>query len=432
MNNTGGSRVHYFPRQILRTQDFQDEQSYHVAAHRRHNIAQHLWGIVSGLELTQDKDQRLYVTPGIAIDGFGREVVLSGSASISATAFDERLADALDVWALYARRPGDDGVPSYQPCERAATRSPYRWIEGAAIEWTRSEDRLLVDPDLGIPECRQPPGVSEADLSFEPFRTPPDDPSVRWPVFLGRVERLKAQGQTTFAIDMGGRPYAGARAEAIMAPSREAWIQVGTACGQNGYRFAVFLGAEGRNPADVAPRLALSEGGDWTVIGDAAVDGDVRVDGGAVAFGRGEAYATRKPWRIYRVANVETRRTGEDAEQQVNVEELRIEMAEHGAATGAPINQVTIGVWSTKENAFKPCLTVADDCTVTVHGDLIVEGTVNPQTRVEAALSAQSAALAVGAAASGVMTFHNVSGFQPIERLQRRAPPSLKPDGPKE
>ena len=33
------SRVHYFEEQFLRTQDYVDEQAYHVAARRRHNIA---------------------------------------------------------------------------------------------------------------------------------------------------------------------------------------------------------------------------------------------------------------------------------------------------------------------------------------------------------------------------------------------------------
>ena len=45
-------RVRYFDRQFLRPQDFTDEQTYHVAMRRRHNIAGHSWGILHGLALT--------------------------------------------------------------------------------------------------------------------------------------------------------------------------------------------------------------------------------------------------------------------------------------------------------------------------------------------------------------------------------------------
>ena len=53
------ARVNYFDRQFLRTQDFVDEQAYHIAMRRRHNIAQHRWGIVAGLQLVLD-EQNLF------------------------------------------------------------------------------------------------------------------------------------------------------------------------------------------------------------------------------------------------------------------------------------------------------------------------------------------------------------------------------------
>jgi hypothetical protein len=433
MEKSGVNRVHYFSRQVLRTQDFEDEQAYHVAAYRRHNISHHVWGIVNGLEITQDKDQNLYVTPGVAIDGYGRELILPASRPIPGSTFDDKLADALDVWAIYSRKAGDTGDPAYQPCAPRDALSPYRWDETAGVETTKSVDRLFPDPTLGIPEYRQPRGVAADDLDFQPFRQPPDDPSVRWPVFLGRIDRVKAQGKTTFTIDTGGRPYAGARAESILAPSREAWLQVGTGGDDNPYRFAVFLGAPDQDPSTISPRLSLEQNGNWTIRGNTSIEGDLTVDGGAVAFEQGEAYATRKPWRIYRVHDTEPDpATGADRD----FDELRIEMAERGAAPDAPVNQVSIGVWSAEDKKFKPCLTIADDGTVTVHGDLIVQGTLNPQTRVEAALSAEAASLAVGAAMSGVVGIQDRLGLrrsdvisEPIEPLAakpaepRRAPP---------
>ena len=70
------ARVHYFERQFLRTEDFSDEQAYHLAMRRRHNIGQHSWGVVYGLSLATDNLGNPCVQPGFAIDGYGRELVL--------------------------------------------------------------------------------------------------------------------------------------------------------------------------------------------------------------------------------------------------------------------------------------------------------------------------------------------------------------------
>jgi len=234
-------------------------------------------------------------------------------------------------------------------------------------------------------------------------------------VFLGRVARVRAEGKVSYVIDPGGRPYAGARAEAIVAPSGEAQVQIGTACGQNAYRFAVFIDNSDQEPAAPSPRLALDEDGAWIIRGDTAVAGNVTIDGGALVFGQGEPYAAPMPWRIYRVADVEERVVDEET-VEVAIDELRIEVAERPAGSTDVANQVAIGVWSAQEQKFKPSLTVSDDGTVTIHGDLIVEGNLNPQTRIEAELSAESAALVVGAAMSGAMGFQNV--------LRNAGPPS--------
>src|SRR5215207_6199504 len=74
--NNDLSRVRYTPRQFLGAQDFTDEQAYHLGMHRRHNIAHHTWGIVRGLELIVEDEDSLFVQPGFAVDGFGRELLL--------------------------------------------------------------------------------------------------------------------------------------------------------------------------------------------------------------------------------------------------------------------------------------------------------------------------------------------------------------------
>src|SRR5882757_5699608 len=90
-------RVNYFEGQFLRVEDFQDEQAYQIAMRRRHNIAQHSWGIVQGLE-PQLVEGTLYVTPGLAIDVFGREVVLDRLQRLPTETFTDLDVTQLEAW----------------------------------------------------------------------------------------------------------------------------------------------------------------------------------------------------------------------------------------------------------------------------------------------------------------------------------------------
>ncbi|MFZ2101297.1 MAG: hypothetical protein WAU86_12110, partial [Oricola sp.] len=67
-------RLNYYQGQYLRAQDFRDEQEYHRDLRRRHNLGQHTWGIVAGLELVEeDKEggsgKDIFIQPGMAVDG---------------------------------------------------------------------------------------------------------------------------------------------------------------------------------------------------------------------------------------------------------------------------------------------------------------------------------------------------------------------------
>src|ERR1700730_10965217 len=70
-------RLHYYQRQYLGALDFEAQQTYHRDMRRRLNLAHHTWGIVSGLELVVGANGvDINITPGMAIDGFGREIVM--------------------------------------------------------------------------------------------------------------------------------------------------------------------------------------------------------------------------------------------------------------------------------------------------------------------------------------------------------------------
>src|ERR1044071_8749029 len=103
MATSGIARTRYFSGQFLRPSDFETEQAYHLAMRRRHNIAEHTWGIVSGLTLQQDENG-LYVQPGYAVDGYGREIILAQRQPLAVEEFDRQRSEVLEVWIRYGRQ----------------------------------------------------------------------------------------------------------------------------------------------------------------------------------------------------------------------------------------------------------------------------------------------------------------------------------------
>ena len=70
------TRLNYFTGQLLVEGDFKDEQAYHRDMRHLHNRALHSPGVLEGMEVSQEGDQRVKISPGIALDKNGRELVL--------------------------------------------------------------------------------------------------------------------------------------------------------------------------------------------------------------------------------------------------------------------------------------------------------------------------------------------------------------------
>lgn len=340
MSSDDLTRVRYTPRQFLGAEDFKDEQAYHLGMRRRHNIAHHTWGIVNGLELKVEEEDNLFIQPGFAVDGFGRELALPQRQSVPVTMFDEKGRDALDVFLVYDRLATDtaeDGT-----CE--ADGEPNRWLEGAHVEVHPAQQ----DEDYRI----KPPGVTEADRSFGAQSAPPDDPARRWPVYLGRFERQRGKDRRyTYQEVLDNRPYAGLVGEQIVTPwSNGTRVELGKRNSSHS-RFAVQFGS------NTLPVLEVRRGN--TVIrAQTRIEGDVMVKGGLALAQCGDDPGSGN-WGIYR-ASVPAPETGEC---------LRVTMGGSGA--------VIVGAWDADGN-FKKCLTISDSGGVTVHGDLRVEGTFVP------------------------------------------------------
>jgi hypothetical protein len=77
-------RVRYFNGEFLVADDFNAEQDYHRQMRYRHNKNFHKLGIVTGLDVTFDPGDDTFVTisPGLAVDKNGQEIILQGSGIV--------------------------------------------------------------------------------------------------------------------------------------------------------------------------------------------------------------------------------------------------------------------------------------------------------------------------------------------------------------
>jgi hypothetical protein len=142
-------RVRYYDGEFLRAFDFGDEQTYHLEMRRRLNRYLHLYGIVRGLDLSESTDggvTQITITPGVAIDAFGREIyVFAGYTLGDADVTANRLtATTYDVWLRYNKTPSTPPSAGYGVCNQANQYT--RWTESFSVVLLQSPSAPFTNP----------------------------------------------------------------------------------------------------------------------------------------------------------------------------------------------------------------------------------------------------------------------------------------------
>ncbi len=375
--SAGAIRVRFRERQVLRATDLAAEQAYLIAMRRRHNIAHHGWGIVNGLEL-QDTPE-LAVQPGVAVDGYGRELIVSAPLAITDEAFTELDSDTLDIWLFY------DLVQVIVP-QRGS------WNCGPGRNTRVREQASLLLTAARVVEPRFPVEVASEDFPFPPHRTPPDDPAREWPVYLGTARRADNTRST--------RPYATLTGDLITSPSGRARMQVGSELRSDTRRFAV---SSADSTGKLIDRLAVDREGNTTLNGDTTIlspagelgsrqlrlrenrapaetptrsteplcgpspgGGDKETPGAARMISFRPLKTTPEvaaPWQIYRTSIKTEQRT---------IQELRVELGHPGDKGDPKLARLSIGTRAS--NQFTTRFTLGADCTLTINGNVTVMG----------------------------------------------------------
>jgi hypothetical protein len=226
---TDVERVLYSERQFLGVADFQDDQDYHRHALGRHEIGAHTWGIVTGLELVENPDPSdaqfvdPVLNPGLAVDGYGRQIVSFGALTIDAALFDAFTTDGhRSVWIQYdetTARPAGDGFADCRDGQATRTIETFEIV----IDPPLSTTTVIIDGvAAAVPPA--PAGTPEiaADASVPYQELPVEPPVNRWLVRLGSlrwdgtVSRFRPAASGRLDEE---RRYVGAVAASVLSPS---------------------------------------------------------------------------------------------------------------------------------------------------------------------------------------------------------------------
>jgi len=245
-NITDIERLNYYEGEFLGAVDFEAEQEYHRDMRRRHNLGQHTWGIVAGLDLAQvpngnpNGEVDIYLMPGMAVDGFGREIVVLAKSQLTPALFAAFFSPSpriMNVWIGYdqlLQQPsGDACAAANQPDAFSRTQETYRIVINPAQP---ANDPVVVDGAALVPPVPQPspptaaPGVEvlpfDDSVPYQEF--PSDDTAATWFVPLGQVQ-WDAANQRFLPIAGGvadlGRIYAGSVGATAYAPAGTFTIQ---------------------------------------------------------------------------------------------------------------------------------------------------------------------------------------------------------------
>ncbi|TGD76171.1 hypothetical protein E4634_01080 [Mangrovimicrobium sediminis] len=200
MASIAAERPSFFALQYLSAVDLNAIVDYLRTTAARQNLGQHSWGIAVGLDLVSqpvtDTTVEYYVQPGVAVDGYGRIIVVSNPTRIEAGQFVGVGSGNVDVWIRYDETDLSATRPGFNAC--SAQDSYARAGESFAIEvggktsildrqsGITVNDQLLVDAREALISV-DPDAQLLCDGAVPHQQLPVDDATARWLVPLGHV-----------------------------------------------------------------------------------------------------------------------------------------------------------------------------------------------------------------------------------------------------
>lgn len=236
-------RLHYYERQYLGAADLEDQQTYLRDMRRRHNIGHHTWGIVTGLDLVcvpvqgdPNKAVNFFIQPGMAIDGFGREIIVMAPVPLDPALFASFLGGPPktpggpptglrhEVWISYDQAPAQQPVAGFAQCDSSNQFGRIQETYQIVIDATAAGP---TQQDVMVNGKAEDPSSTDMNIPVDdsvPYQELPDDTThPLWLLQLGIVlwdgsRFLQPNSPSDLLI---GRVYAGVVAQTVYGPATE-------------------------------------------------------------------------------------------------------------------------------------------------------------------------------------------------------------------
>jgi hypothetical protein len=226
------SRVHYRERQRLTTADFRAEQEYRIALAGRHYLTHHQWGVVRGLRVSTNSSGGFTLMPGLAIDGYGRELLLIEPVELSVP----RNAACTFVILYYCEYP-EDSPPGKACHDLPPPRIAHRPRNAASAPVSTPAD---------------PTDVSAARVAGTPAGLLP------WPVVVAAIGVDCPGAADDDLVSHASVRYVRHRAAVVRSPSGRARIKLGLDRRTDVYHFLLSTMDSGTT---LGPRLGIDRDG---------------------------------------------------------------------------------------------------------------------------------------------------------------------------
>jgi hypothetical protein len=193
-------RARFFEGQYLGAADLESLVTYFSSLLARHQLGSHSWGICAGIDLVYQTSplgaQEVYLTPGVATDGYGRLLVVPSPVPLDAGLFAGQPAGEVPVWLRYRESAGQGVRPGFEVCDATDAYSRViEWVEidvGEQRTVDRRETGVTLDADY-YADAREAPGALlpgaplAPDGSVPAQRLPVEGEPSRWLIPVGKV-----------------------------------------------------------------------------------------------------------------------------------------------------------------------------------------------------------------------------------------------------
>src|SRR5580700_9931974 len=120
MDTIFAERPNFFEGQYLGADDLQTLLAYLREQSERHQIGPHTWGIVAGIDLVSqtaaDGSTEYFLTPGLAVDGYGRPIAVLASYKIDPGLFTNQASGLVMIWIRHAEVSAGGVRPGFETC----------------------------------------------------------------------------------------------------------------------------------------------------------------------------------------------------------------------------------------------------------------------------------------------------------------------------